>query len=193
MSDRKSTRMSLAGLAPRRRGKGFTLVEMLVSIVLLTTLILSAGVAMQASLDSYRVNSDIAHVTHCARGTLDRVLREVREAAAIDQGLTGDSAVAIIHPMASGETVQEKTRYYLTDGLLKLQRYENGVANGDPIVLFGGDSGISVSTFSVSKTTGTDWQDVSCVKSIAVELQIDVDGQQITVSGAARPRRNETY
>lgn len=173
-------------MQPRITASGFSLVEVLLAITLVALLLLSVGVALQASFDSYRENEKIAAVTQAARSALGRMTREMRNAEALSADST---SVTILPP--GGDDSPDQIRYELSDGTLYYRLTEDSTET--EYVLLGGSSGVSVTSFDVAHQMGVDSEGTPCVKTVTVKMQLNVDGQSHTVSASVSPRRNQTY
>jgi len=174
----------------KRTRSAFTLVEVLIALTLLAIIMLSIGAAVNAAVDSYQSNDALAAATNSARAVLQRVLTDVRQAAAIDQHLTDSTGVGIYLPRASASDDQIELYYHLDDaGVFRMDRYVNGTLQASYPLLGDGD-GLSVSTLSVTTSTGTDWKGLNCVKCVDMRLGVDCSGHETFVSGSAYPRRN---
>jgi len=68
----------------RRTSRGFTVVELLISMALIALIMVAAALAMQAAHDSHRYNSEKNDLVTRTRGSLDRISRDVRLAAAFE-------------------------------------------------------------------------------------------------------------
>lgn len=171
---------------PHRTAAGFSLVEVLLAITLVALLLLSVGVALQASFDSYQENDKIAAATQAARSALGRMTREIRNAEA----LNADSTSITILPPSGGDW-PDQIEYELSDGTLYYRLTEDSTETEH--VLLGGTSGVAVTSFDVAHQMGQDAQGTPCVKTVTVKLQLNVDGQSHTVSASVSPRRNQTF
>lgn len=173
-------------MRPHRTDAGFTLVEVLLAITLVALLLLSVGVALQASFDSYQTNDKISAATQAARSTLGRMTREIRNAEAVD----ANSTTITILPPSEGDW-PDRIQYELSSGTLYYRRKVGETETQH--VLLGGSDDVSVTSFQVDHQMGVDSQGTPCVKTISVKLCLNVDGQSHTVSASVSPRRNRTF
>jgi type II secretory pathway pseudopilin PulG len=170
----------------QNRARAFTLAEVLLAITLVALLLLSVGVALQASFDSYQENDRIAAATQTARSALGRMSREIRNADAIS---ASTSAVTILPP--SGGDWPDQIEYELSGGTLYYRRTVGGTQS--EYVLLGSDERVSVSAFEVGSQTGEDAEGTPCTKTVTIRLVLNVDGQTYPVSTSVSPRRNQTF
>lgn len=168
------------------RFSAFTLVEVLLAITLVALLLLSVGVALQASFDSYQENDRLAAATQTARSALGRMSREIRNAEAIDT----DTARITILPPSSGDWPQQ-IEYELSSGTLYYRRTVSGTEN--EYVLLGSDEQVSVDSFEVASEAGEDAEGTPCTKTVTIRIVLNVDGQTYPVSASVSPRRNQTF
>ncbi len=170
----------------RKQQKGFTLLELLISISLLAMLMASVAAAVHASLQSSTENTKLAALTQSARSVLNRITHDVRTAAAVDVTST---AVTIIPPAGSG---MDQIQYEFADGVLYYRRTVSG--SQESFVLIGSaDENVTVGSFLVLSEIGLDWQGVSCTKSVTVTLGLTSGSNTLTVTASASPRRNQTF
>ena len=177
---------------PRPSEPGFTVAEILIALTILALLVTSMAVAFQASLKNCQENEKIAAVTQTARSLLSRMTRHVRSADAIDLAAPSGQLIAILPDDSSGD--QHEVRYLLDSGAKQL-RYEervNGAVTESQVIL-GSNDGIEVLGFSKTIETGTDWQGLTCAKSVTMRLTIRQEGRSSTMSASASPRRNQSY
>jgi prepilin-type N-terminal cleavage/methylation domain-containing protein len=167
--------------------EGFSLVELLVSLVLLSILMASVAAAVRGSLLSYETNEDVANVTHSARAVLERMLGEIRAANAIDPN-AGSDTIRIEHPRASESDPLQETEYTLDSGSLKMKTYLSGALQGT-YVLLGGLDDVTVTTFSFTPRTGQDQEGKTCIVAVTVAIELSYDGQTINSSGSSYLRR----
>ena len=81
-------------MSARARKHGFTLVEVLISVMLLSLLVTSVATAVRAALGSCKDNASSEQLNQTTRNLLLRITREMRTCDAIDQ-LAGTSHLTI--------------------------------------------------------------------------------------------------
>ena len=166
--------------------KAFSLVEVLMSMTILAMLMAAIGSAVYASLDSYGENENIALATQATRSVLNKIVRDVRTAKAVGASSTqitivppdGSDAELILYDWDAGE------------GILSYQLTVNGTPTSYPLL---GDGEIQVQSFTITHTNGTDWQGMSCVKSVTVSIGIAIDDKTFSMTASSSPRRNQLY
>ncbi|MFW6065955.1 MAG: hypothetical protein ACOC9S_03970, partial [Planctomycetota bacterium] len=160
-------------MQPRRTASAFSLVELLLAIALVALLLLSVGAALQASFNSYRENDKIAAVTQAARSALGRMTLEIRNAEALN---TDSTSVTILPP--TGGDWPDQIQYELSEGTLYYRQTTDGTQSEH--VLLGGSEGVSITSFELDHQMGVDSEGTSCVKTVTIKLQLNVDGQSHT-------------
>jgi prepilin-type N-terminal cleavage/methylation domain-containing protein len=168
------------------RSRGFTVLEVLLAVTLVALLLLSVGVALQASFDSYQENDRIAAATQTARSALGRMSREIRNADAIN---ATTNAVTILPPGGGGWP--DQIEYELSGGTLYYRRTVSGTES--EYVLMGSDERVSVQSFEIGSQTGQDAEGMPCTKTVTIRLVLNVDGQSYPVATSVSPRRNQTF
>jgi len=163
---------------------GFTLVEVLLSTAIVGMLLASVAAAFHASLLSYDENEEIAAVTQSARWALNRIVGDVRTAAALE---ATSSRITIIPP---GDSGLDEIEYEYVDDVLYYRRTTGGQTASQTLL---GDGDITLDVFAVQSTTGQDWQGLTCTKSVTIRMQFTADNQTFTMTVSAAPRRNQTY
>lgn len=174
-------------MARRSNNTGFTLVEILLAVAIAGLLMAAVGTAFHASMTSYRENQKIAAVTQAARSVLNRMMRDIRAAAAVN---VQPLQVAIVPPEDGSGTEEIRYEYDYDNQGLYCRRTVGGITTSYP--LLGGD-GIEVITFCATSELGKDWQGVPCTKSVTVRLEFRIGGQTCDVTATASPRRNQLY
>lgn len=153
------------------RFKGFTLVELLISLVIMGLLMAALGVAMNASAVNYRQNQDIFDATNKARQALTRITSQIRTGYVDPNDVANTTSCTVL--CADGSTVTYN--YDSDDNTLYLQ---SGAAS---YVLCD-----NVTAMTFTKDDNTESGDV-----ISVQISMTVtQGQTIkTVSSAAVLRK----
>ncbi len=171
--------------APAAHARAFTLVEVLLSIAITAMLLTALGAAVHTSVQGYTENEKISNMTQSGRTVLARIVRDIRTCDAVDANST---LITIIPADANGP---QQVQYEYTGGLLYYRRTVNSVTTSS--VLLGSGNNVSISSFTISRTTGADWKNLSCIKDISLKLVLNVGGQTMTVTASASPRRNQTF
>jgi prepilin-type N-terminal cleavage/methylation domain-containing protein len=170
----------------RAKAAGFTLVEGLMSLAILAVLLAALGTAVYASMESFRENERVATSSQTVRGVLQRMMREVRTAAALD----ANSGSITIIPPDDGSGLQRIQYQY--DPAAKVLNYRKTIGGQTYSYVACGEGG-TLTQFSVSTQTGMDWQGLTCIKGVRVTLGLKLGPETFTVTSSASPRRNQTF
>ena len=170
----------------RRTSKGFTLIEAILSLVILVVLLTALGTAFHATLMSYSENEKIAITTQAARALLDRMMREIRTAAAVE---ANQWVITIVPP--SDPTGLQLIRYEYDPSGKRLYYTRTVLGDSNTYAIFGQE--VDLISFSVDKQTGLDWQGMPCTKSVRVKIGLRKGTRDFYVTAAAAPRRNQLY
>jgi type II secretory pathway pseudopilin PulG len=175
-------------LSTNQQKTGFTVIEVLLSLALTGMLMTAVAVALHASLTSYHENDKIATATQTARSVLNRMMRDVRTAEAVN--CDGYGAMSIIPPENGDglEMIQYESVY---DGKLYYRRTVNG--NTTQYVLIGDSDEVTVSNFTAYNEMAQDGEGVWYTKCVTARLEVLVDDKRFTVTASAAPRRNQEY
>ena len=176
---------------PRRRQRqrqktAFSLVELLISVALLAILLAAVAAAMHASFQSYSENDKVAAATQTARFLLGRMANEIRTAEDVQTTATRLD----ILPADDGSGLQ-LVQYEYLDGKLYYRQTVNGTTEG--YILLDSDEDVTLAAFAATAETGTDWQGLSCTKSVTLRITFAVGGRTFSLSASADPRRNQLY
>lgn len=172
--------------SPQRRG--ISLVETLISVVIMAMLMTGLASAFITSSDAIELNEQFFRATQAARVSLNQILVECRRADAVQCGNTSAyDYFDVIRPPHSRE-VNENFRRYAYDSANKRLtltiHYLDGTTSSTWILVRNVDS----ATFGPPEI-GTDSEGDSVVQQFPVELTIRIGKNVITLEGAAAPRR----
>jgi prepilin-type N-terminal cleavage/methylation domain-containing protein len=170
----------------RRTRSAFTLVEALVTLAILAVLLAALGSAVYAAMESFRENQRIATASQTARGLLQRMMREIRTAAAVDANSTTITLIA--PPDANGLTMIQ----YQYDSANKRLNYKRTVYGTTTSYVACGDNGL-LTRFTISTQSGKDWQGLTCIKNIRIIMTLQLGPEAFTVTSSASPRRNQVF
>lgn len=166
--------------AASMHGRGFTVAELLISLIILGILLTAAAVAFDASVTNFTANEDIFRAMNTARQALFRITSDLRTAQAV--GLIPDDDVdnqQCSIQTANGDFLTY--RYDANAGILYLD--VNVGANVGSYILCE-----DVTAISFDRTTLAD--DPFAVKNVQITLTVTIDRISQTVSSAAVIRRN---
>jgi len=171
----------------RRRGQcGFTLVELLLATALLAALLAAVAAAVHAFLHSYDQNEKMAELNHTVTAVLNRIVRDVRTAAAVD---ATSSSITIIPPDNDEQLTEIEyqfdgdTLWYRRTAAGSTQSYE----------LLGANDDVKVAAFAVLREIGQDWQGLPCTKSLSIRLELAEGNLSKAVTASVSPRRNQEF
>ena len=175
------------GAIPARRSAaetrgGFTLVEVLLSLMILAMLMASIAVAFEACVDSYQANDDIASATQMARVILGRMMREVRTATDLDSNATELTIIP-----APNDLNLTQIKYVQAGTELCVLRTVDGVTTTHR--LLGGDNQSAVTLFYVLREDDHLGEPVS----VTVRLGLTVDDHAVSVTSSATLRKKQLY
>jgi prepilin-type N-terminal cleavage/methylation domain-containing protein len=169
----------------RVKAGGFTLMEALITLAIMAVLMAALGTAFSASMTSFKENQRIATASQTARGVLQRMMGDIRTCAAVD----ANSASITILPPDANIVQQIQYRYDPTNKRLSYIRKINGT---NYTYTACGEDG-SLKAFTVTTTTGQDWQGITCIKNVRVAMTLQFGPQTFQVTASASPRRNQVF
>lgn len=173
---------------PGARGAGFTLVELLISVTLISMLLSAIALAMHASLHSYDENDKTAIFTQTTRTLFVRMRREMRTAAAVD--FEAPSNKLVIIPPADGSGLEQIEYEY--NSSTKTLYYRQTVYGGTTTqVVLDNNSPVTMTGFAVGYTIAQDGQGVYYTQRAVVEMTFDMRGRTYAGTCSATPRRNQ--
>lgn len=168
-----------------RRG-GFSLVEALMALGIMAIMLTALGTAVYSAMESFRENERVATSSQITRAVLNRMMREIRTAAAVDANA---SSITIIPPDDGNGLQQIQYRY---DASAKVLRYTKTISGTSYSYVACGEGG-TLASFAVSTTTGPDWQGFTCIKNVRVSMALKLGPETFTVTSSASPRRNQVF
>ena len=174
---------------PADRG-GFTIVELLMSLLLMSMLLTAIALAMRASMDSYEQNRNAAAVNQAARALAIRMQREIRQAEAVDY--TAGVSKVVITPPASASGLLEITYSYnsINQTLTYSLRYTDSGKNTTE-TLFNSSSEVKLSDFFVTYDPVPNARGL--LQQVTCTTYFTIDGQTTPLVFTASPSRNQTY
>lgn len=171
-----------------KRQAGLTIIEMLLSLVLMSLLLTAIAAATRASLSSYDQNAKSAAVQQAARSLLMRMRREIRTAEAVDA--QAESGNLVLSPPASTGIDQIRYEYDAGTQSLYYHRTVGGETTTDTIL--DGSSTVQITGFSVAYETAVVGE-VTCTRRVVVTMALGTGGEMRPVVCSAVPRRNQEY
>lgn len=166
------------------RTRAFTLVEVLMALAVMGLLLSSLGVAVHASLLSYRENEKTARATQLARVVLTRMMREIRTCTDADSTST---TLTITSPN-DGSDLQQVIYQVNNDSLICCRTEQDGTTNTSTLI--GPIYGTSVQSMAILREV--DGQSGEPM-SVTVRLNLAVDDHTFDVDASARLRKKQTF
>jgi len=171
---------------------GFTIVELLIALLLMTMLLTSIAVAMRASLDSYEQNRNAAAVNQASRALAMRLQREIRQAEAVDY--TAGNTRAVITPPPDASGLQEIVYDYDSSSkTLTYSRHYADSSKNTTTTIFDSSSDITLSGFYLTYNVVQNDQGLWCTQRVVCTTYYTIDGSTTPLVFTASPRRNLTY
>ena len=164
----------------RNGQRGFTLIEVLVSMAILAMLMTAIGAAMHSSLQSYTENEKSLALTQAARSVLDRMMREVRTAADVDS--TTNSLT-----IDEDGTGQNMAAYQFSSNAFYYIQTVDGHATYYPLLSYNDD--VSVTDFSVVREDSAEGNPLS----VTVRLTLAMRDRTFAMTATSAVRRFQTY
>jgi hypothetical protein len=164
------------------------MVEAMISLSICTALLVATGAAFTASALAVQTNDDFFRASQTARVTMNQMLTEVRRADAVQCDASGANAYFDVIRPTETLTPNESYRRYQFDATNKkvtLQIFYAGGTAGTPYTLA---SNVTSATFGPAQM-GTDANNATVVQRVPITLTIKVGKNNITLNGAAGPRR----
>ncbi|GEM_PF-2487626 len=163
------------------KNHGFTLAELLVSVVLLALLMGATSMALSSALTNYEENINSSEMNQSSRAILERMMREIRAAA----NVTSSANLLQITPADTSQV--ELIQYVLDNGVFIYTTTAAGQSTSYD--LLGTGDGVSVSEFTTTVGTGADG-DGSFVSLVTVTITLNTPSGMRQFSASACPRVN---
>ncbi len=167
--------------------QGFSLIEMMIALALMSALIVSLGAALNAALNANTENTKLSEASQTGRAILNRICQDIRTASAVT---TTATSITILPPDNDDDLTQ--IEYELDAGKLYLRRTVDGTETS--YVLLGDtNDNVTVATFTITSQAGVDYEDVACTATVNIDLKLDYDGNQFSLTASASPRQNQLF
>ncbi|WP_428940064.1 PilW family protein [Fontivita pretiosa] len=164
----RGTSMKGKGMKSRRRHRGMSLVEALISLSISAMLLTGVGAAYQASSEAVRHNDQFYRASQAARVSINQIVAEVRKC---QSGVVDSDSLELTTNLG-------ETRIYAYD---PTNRCLNLTIQGSTPVTYRMASNVESLQFQ------TDGQ------TIVMTVTVKVGPNQVTLNGSAIPRRTVTY
>jgi prepilin-type N-terminal cleavage/methylation domain-containing protein len=184
----------------RRRRRGLSLVEVMISLAITSMLLSAIAAAFHSSTQVITENDEFFRATQAARVALNQMLTEVRRADAVaarDQNVSNftvrgitNTLLPVSRPVLS-QSSMEFMRYYRYDDtahklMLSFQDPNGNYSAEHPVA-----SNVQVAPFSWD--TALDKDGVPYVTRVSIAMEVAVGNNRIRISGSAVPRRSVKY
>ena len=156
---------------------GFSIVELLLALAMMSLLLAAVAVAFNASVVNYRANEDIYQTINRARQALSRITTQLRTATAVEPNSPSNTCSLIT---SDGQNIT----YYFNSSDNKLYLITNDISSDPDYVLCD-----NVTAMTFTKETATE-DSLIYVKSVQISMTVNVGGVQRTLPAAAVIRRN---
>ena len=163
-----------------RRRFGLSLVEVMISTAISATLLIAAGVAFSASTRAIENNDRYFTASQAARVSIGQIMSACRRAKQVPQMVVTATSVRLTTFDGFDRT------YRYVSALQQLQMMENDAAGTPTYVLA---RNITGATFTADNDGGTP----ANILRLSVSLTVNVNGNQILLTGAASQRANVAY
>ena len=161
----------------RRQSVGFTLVELLISLVLCAILLVGFGMVLHGTLFSYEQNTNSTALDQVGRSIIERMAQEIRSSSNLDCS----SNLLRIYP--SDPSDPDEIRYRLQDGVFYYDQVNGGVVTSN--ILVGTQDSVTVQSFTVDLIL-----DGSTATLASVSLGLQSGDATRTIKTSASPRVN---
>lgn len=174
--------MRSARRSVRARG-AFTLIELLLSLVIMGLMMVAVAGATYVSTHTYETNQTLAELGNSGRAIMQRATREIRAAASVT--CSTNRLTIIPADITNGP---DQIDYLLEEGRFYCDRTDGGAM--ERYLLLGGTGDqVSVTQFEITITTATR-EEVTYTAMVSVKLGLLANGQPMAISGSACPRQN---
>jgi type II secretory pathway pseudopilin PulG len=170
-------------------GGGFTIIELLMSLLLVSMLLTAIALAMKSSMDSYQQNHNASAVNQASRSLALRIQREIRQAVAVDY-TAAESKVVITPPTGASGLLDITYTYTLANKTLTYGLRYADTGKNTTETLFNSSSEVELSGFFVTRVPA---QGLGPCTKVICTTYFTIDGQSSPLVFTASPRRNQTY
>lgn len=165
---------------------GLSLVEVMISLSITALLLTAAAGAFQVSAAAVQDNDEFFRASQAARVSLHQILTQVRRGSV---RLDADPQwVRLTTAPEAGQVTGKDVTYQYAPATKRLMLVTNDDLTDPDYTLA---SNVVDMRFDVEP--GTDYTNAPCVANVTVMIRVKVGGNQVTLSGAAAPRRNLQY
>ena len=187
------------GTQKHNRRNGFTIIELLIAMTLVTILLGSLAYSLLATLKTYDANDHVAQVTQTARVVLTRMSSELRTAENVTVTPSASTTTLTIAPPANPENITKIEYVFTKDtstgtpkGTLKYVRTKGGASTSCDLLT--SDDSVCLRDFVVTTQLGKDIHGLDAIVNISVNIQLDC-GKDVSFpyTISVSPRRKQIY
>jgi Tfp pilus assembly protein PilW len=186
---------SLSLSPKRRRVRGLSMVEALISLAITATLLVAVATAFVSSAQAIEMNDSFFRCSQAARVTMNQITWEIRQCDACDEGTPDANSIRVYRPLqtqaisAGGSPEHFRIFHYdSTAHVITLQiTYNDGTTS--PLY----ELCQNVTETLAAPDMGTDYNGYAMPIRIPIMLTVATGGNTIVLSGSAAPRRAVKY
>ena len=175
-----------------RRRRGLSLVEVLVAGAITAMLLIAVATAYEASAQGVEVNTRFNRAAQTARVGMRRMVEEVRTAEACQVGDSSQQGQPAVIDAANLDLIRTDGTVvsYVFDATSKTVRLkmESTAGTVDVVLARNVRSAKFTSDVQAHPQTG-----IRRTVRVSIQLEVEVDGQPLYLSGSAVPRREMVY
>jgi len=180
-----STRSTMRQMFPRTASRGFTLMEMLISMSITALLLVAMGGAFTAAASSVETNDQFFRSMQQARSAQDMIMTLIRRC----QGVTAANSSGITFNAANASGNADFNGDSLTIAYNAAGPYAGDITLTDNTANTTTVMAANVSTATFTSTNGTDMNsNPVSFAVIGLSMTIRIDNNQVTMSNSAAPR-----
>ena len=175
---------------------GFTVVELLIAIAIVTFLLAAMAFGLKSGLKTYDENDRLAQVTQTARMILTRIATEVRTAPGSSFWGVSSTSLSIPECPTDSSEVPTIARYSFTGETLYYDRNINAYGIKPPLtnVLVGKNDEVRVTKFLVESEYDIDENNGNLIMlKVVVTLELECHGVTYPYTITATPRSALAY
>jgi type II secretory pathway pseudopilin PulG len=159
---------------------GLGLVEAMIALAICAMLLTAVAAAFQGAADAVNENDEFFQATQTGRVALNRILTQVRRGS-VDNASTG-SSLHLITDTGTDVTYN----YSSSTRLIQMVIHSNGIDTTY-------DLSRNVSDCQFQFQAGTDYAGNSCIARVSVLITVQVNNNQVLLSGTGTSRRNLAF
>lgn len=170
----------------RHRRRGFTVVELIISVAILAMVMTAVATAFHSSMTTYEENDKVSSAMQVAQRVMGQIKRQIRTASDVDSA-DPNAILSIKNPADQSSLTLAEYRYYSGSGQLKY-KIAPALSTGDDTWVLIGDSDDDMTVTDFKVTIANDTNDYAL--EVVVKLTFTVRGKSFTMTASGSPRRN---